>query len=138
PGETPDPTRETVRYACEIEPDTIQVSLAAPYPGTELYRQAQEQGWLAIQSGELVDTHGVQVAALNYPGLSQGEIFDSVEAFYRRFYFRPRKMVAMAGAMLRAPAIMRRRLREGVEFFRFMRERKKPARVEAAGARTPA
>ncbi|MGH7318198.1 MAG: hopanoid biosynthesis associated radical SAM protein HpnJ [Candidatus Rokuibacteriota bacterium] len=124
PGETPDTIQETVRYACEIEPDTIQVSLAAPYPGTELYRQAQEQGWLQIQSGGLVDPHGVQVAALNYPGLSQTEIFRSVEEFYRRFYFRPRKIVSMVGGMLRDPVVMRRRLREGVEFFRFLRERK--------------
>ena len=81
PGETPETVRQTIQFACEIEPDTIQVSLAAPYPGTELYRQAQEQGWLAIQTGELVDPHGVQVAALNYPGLSQTEIFTSVEEF---------------------------------------------------------
>jgi hopanoid biosynthesis associated radical SAM protein HpnJ len=132
PGETPETIRETVRYACEIEPDTIQVSLAAPYPGTELYRQAQEQGWLAIQGGDLVDGHGVQAAALSYPGLSQSEIFTSVEEFYRRFYFRPRKIVAMVGGMLRDPAVMRRRLREGVEFFRFMRERRGQAREVGA------
>jgi radical SAM superfamily enzyme YgiQ (UPF0313 family) len=132
PGETPETIRETVRYACEIEPDTIQVSLAAPYPGTELYRQAQEQGWLAIQGGDLVDGHGVQAAALSYPGLSQSEIFTSVEDFYRRFYFRPRKIVAMVGGMLRDPAVMRRRLREGVEFFRFMRERRGQAREVGA------
>ena len=30
----------------------------------------------------------------------------------------------MVGGMLRDPAVMRRRLREGVEFFRFMRERR--------------
>ena len=71
---------------------------------------------------------GVQMAALDYPGLAQSEIFDSVEAFYRRFYFRPRKIVAMVGGMLRDPAVMRRRLREGAEFFRFLRER----RVELA------
>jgi len=138
PGETPETIQETVRYACEIEPDTIQVSLAAPYPGTELYRQAQEQGWLQIQTGDLVDAHGVQVAALNYPGLSQPEIFDSVEAFYRRFYFRPRKIVSMVGGMLRNPTVMRRRLREGVEFFRFMRQRRVPgdgvAAASASGA----
>ncbi len=138
PGETHDTIQETVRYACEIEPDTIQVSLAAPYPGTELYRQAQEQGWLAIQSEDLVDSHGVQAAALNYPGLAQTEIFSSVEEFYRRFYFRPRKIVSMVGGMLRDPAVMRRRLREGVEFFRFMRERRGQIRqtepIPGAGA----
>jgi radical SAM superfamily enzyme YgiQ (UPF0313 family) len=124
PGETSETIQETIRYACEIEPDTIQVSLAAPYPGTELYRQAQEQGWLPQATRDLVDRDGVQMAALGYPGLTQSEIFDSVEAFYRRFYFRPRKVVAMVGGMLRDPAVMRRRLREGVEFFRFLRKRR--------------
>ena len=124
PGETPETIRETVRFACEIEPDTIQVSLAAPYPGTALYRQAEEQGWLRPSGGDLVDGRGVQVAALGYPGLEAREIFDSVESFYRRFYFRPRKMVAMVGGMLRDPAVMRRRLREGVEFVRFLRHRR--------------
>jgi hopanoid biosynthesis associated radical SAM protein HpnJ len=128
PGETPTTIQETIRYACEIEPDTIQVSLAAPYPGTELYRQAQEQGWLPQASGDLVNRDGVQVAALHYPGLADTEIFDSVERFYRRFYFRPRKIVGMVGGMLRDPAVMRRRLREGVEFFRFLRTRRAPAR----------
>ena len=124
PGETPETIQETIRYACEIEPDTIQVSLAAPYPGTELYRQAQEQGWLPRTPGDLVSRDGVQVAALDYPGLPQTEIFESVEAFYRRFYFRPRKVVAMVSDMLRDPAVMRRRLREGVEFLRFLRARR--------------
>jgi hopanoid biosynthesis associated radical SAM protein HpnJ len=124
PGETPETIQETIRYACEIEPDTVQVSLAAPYPGTELYRQAQEQGWLPRMPGDLVSRDGVQVAALDYPGLPQTEVFASVEAFYRRFYFRPRKVVAMVRGMLRDPTVMRRRLREGVEFFRFLRARR--------------
>lgn len=131
PGETPATIQETIRYACEIEPDTIQVSLAAPYPGTALHRQAEEQGWLPRTADDLVNRDGVQVAVLDYPGLAQSEIFDSVEAFYRRFYFRPRKIVGMVGGMLRDPAVMRRRFREGVEFFRFLRER----RVSSTSAR---
>ena len=50
PGETAETIQQTVRFACDINPHTIQVSLCAPYPGTELYRQAQEQGWLQIQA----------------------------------------------------------------------------------------
>jgi hopanoid biosynthesis associated radical SAM protein HpnJ len=123
PGETPDTIRESIRYACEIEPETIQVSLAAPYPGTELYRQAQEQGWLR-ERGDLVDDHGIQAAALDYPGLSSTMMFDSLDEFYRKFYFRPRKMFSLFGGMLRDPQVMKRRLREGVEFFKFLRERK--------------
>jgi hopanoid biosynthesis associated radical SAM protein HpnJ len=138
PGETPETIRETIRFACEIEPETIQVSLAAPYPGTELYRQAQEQGWLQIQTGELVDTHGVQVAALSFPMLSSTLIFDSVEEFYRKFYFRPRKIFSMVGGMVRSPEVMRRRLREGVEFFRFLHDRRKTAQPSDAAMGSPA
>ena len=131
PGETPETIQKTIKFACDIDPETIQVSLAAPYPGTELYRQAQEQGWLQIQTGELVDTHGIQTAAMNYPGLSSTVIFNSVEEFYRKFYFRPRKMFSLFGGMLRDPEVMKRRLREGVEFFKFLHERKATAREMA-------
>ena len=116
-----------VRFACDIEPETIQVSLAAPYPGTELYRQAQEQGWLQIQTGELVDTHGIQTAAMNYPGLSSALIFNSVEEFYRKFYFRPRKMLSLASEMVRDRQVMKRRLREGRDFLRFLRSHRSPS-----------
>jgi hopanoid biosynthesis associated radical SAM protein HpnJ len=134
PGETPETIRETIRFACEVEPETIQVSLAAPYPGTELYRQAQEQGWLRTESGDLVDGQGIQSAVLNYPGLSSTMIFNSLEQFYRKFYFRPRKMFSLFGGMMRDPQIMKRRLREGAEFFKFLRERKTSAPTKSSVA----
>src|SRR6202034_3362218 len=40
PGETKETIEETIRFATDVNPHTIQVSLAAPYPGTELYREA--------------------------------------------------------------------------------------------------
>ena len=133
PGETPETIRETIDFACEMDPETIQVSLAAPYPGTYLYKQAQEQGWLENQEG-LVDGHGVQHAALNYPGLTSTMMFESVDEFYRRFYFRPRKMFSLLGGMIGDRQVMKRRLREGVEFFHFLRERKREQREAARTA----
>jgi radical SAM superfamily enzyme YgiQ (UPF0313 family) len=118
PGETPETIEETIRYALELDPDTIQVSIAAPYPGTALYRQALENGWLTPDA--LVDDRGTQLSVLSYPHLSSTEIFHSTEAFYRRFYFRPRKIFAIGGEMIASPALMRRRLREGGEFLRFL------------------
>jgi radical SAM superfamily enzyme YgiQ (UPF0313 family) len=127
PGETKETIEETIRFATEINPHTIQVSLAAPYPGTFLYKQALENGWLDDANAELVDDHGVQIAPLHYPHLSHSEIFHSVEAFYRRFYFRRRKIASLLGEMIRSPEMMRRRLREGVEFFQFLRQREMPS-----------
>jgi hopanoid biosynthesis associated radical SAM protein HpnJ len=123
PGETTETIRETIKFATEINPHTIQVSLAAPYPGTFLYKQAVENGWLDIEHAELIDEHGVQMAPLHYPHLSHTEIFDSVEVFYKKFYFRTGKIASLVGEMIMSPEMMKRRLREGVEFFQFLRER---------------
>src|SRR3954466_12282385 len=126
PGETKETIEETIRFAADMNPHTIQVSLAAPYPGTFLHRQAVENGWLDIANAELVDERGVQIAPLHYPHLAHTEIFQSVETFYRRFYFRRKKIASLLGEMIRSPEMMRRRLREGVEFFQFLRQREMP------------
>ncbi len=127
PGESTETIQETIRFATEINPHTIQVSLAAPYPGTFLYDQALANGWLDAGHAELVDDHGIQIAPLHYPHLSHTEIFDSVETFYKRFYFRAPKIASIVGEMVASPQMMKRRLREGVEFFQFLRERHKAA-----------
>ena len=127
PGETRETIEETIRFAIEVNPHTLQVSLAAPYPGTFLHKQAVENGWLDAAHAELVDEHGIQIAPLHYPHLPHTEIFDSVETFYKRFYFRAPKIAAIVGEMVRSPQMMKRRLREGVEFFHFLRERQTTA-----------
>jgi len=126
PGETRETIEETIRFALDIDPHTLQVSLAAPYPGTALYQEARERGWLQDDDG-LVDAGGVQTSVLGYPHLARTEIFASLDQFYRRFYFRPRKIFAIGGEMLRDRSVMRRRLGEGVEFLRFLARRRRAA-----------
>ena len=127
PGETRETMKATAEWAAKINPHTVQMSLAAPYPGTFLYNQAVKNGWLDTEHAELVDDNGVQIAPLHYPHLSHQEIFDSVETFYRGFYFRPSKIGSIVKEMVTSPDMMKRRLREGVEFFDFLKERKKVA-----------
>lgn len=120
PGETKETIEETLKYAIEINPKTIQVSLPATYPGTFLYKQMKENNWLQREGTELLSEHGTQHAVVNYPHLSSAEIFAAVDSFYKRFYFRPSKMAALTLDMLKSPAVMKRQLREGVEFFKFL------------------
>ncbi|GAB3594862.1 MULTISPECIES: hopanoid biosynthesis associated radical SAM protein HpnJ [Acetobacter] len=124
PGETKETIQETIRFAQEINPHTLQVSLAAPYPGTALFQQATENGWLDESNAELLDENGVQIAPLHYPHLSHTEIFNSVEEFYKKFYFRAPKIASILGEMITSPQMLKRRLREGVEFFQFLKDRK--------------
>jgi len=130
PGETAETIQETIRFAQEVDPDTLQVSIAAPYPGTALHRQALDHGWLTGNS--LVDDRGTQTSVLSYPHLSNTEIFRSMGEFYRRFYFRPRKIFAIVKEMVSDPNVMRRRLGEGVQFLQFLTTHRQPRR------RTPA
>src|SRR5271156_4346085 len=126
PGETRETIEETLQFAKDVNPRTLQVSLAAPYPGTFLYKQAMENGWFASDVDLLTDD-GTQIAPLNYPHLGHTEIFNSVEDFYKKFYFRPSKIASILAEMIVSPEMMKRRLREGVEFFHFLRSRRDAA-----------
>jgi hopanoid biosynthesis associated radical SAM protein HpnJ len=119
PGETRETIRETIEFAKEVDPFSMQVSLAAPYPGTELHRQATENGWFG-RAVDLVDGHGQQTATLEYGDLPREEIFAALDRFYRAYYFRPRPIARMLGEMLGDFSVMQRRLREGAEFLRFL------------------
>jgi hopanoid biosynthesis associated radical SAM protein HpnJ len=125
PGETRETIQNTIRFACEIDPDTVQVSIAAPYRGTFLHAQALENGWLT--GAALVDEGGTQVSALSYPHLHHNEIARTTEEFYRRFYFRPRKMFAMAKEMAGDWNVMKRRLGEGAQFLQYLSKRRHSA-----------
>ena len=123
PGETRETVQQTIAYAKAIDPDTLQVSIATPYPGTELYDQAVANGW--FRETDLVSQAGIQQAAIEYADFTRQEIFDAVETFYNRFYLRPKPVLRIIGTMLRDKDVCMRRLREAREFFSFMHQRKR-------------
>jgi len=131
PVETKETIEETIRYAMELDVFSIQVSLAAPYPGTELYEMARQNGWFAKKDKtDIIRDDGIQQSTLEYPGLSKEEIFESVERFYRQYYLRPKPILRIIKTMLEDKDVCVRRLREGYEFFSTMAQR----RNELAGA----
>ena len=123
PGETRDTIKKTIEFAKALDPETLQVSIAAPYPGTEFYRQAVKNNWL--KEFDLVSCTGAQEVIHEYKDLTRKEIFNAVETFYNKFYFRPKPILRILGTMIRDKDICKRRLREGFEFFSFMHDRKK-------------
>jgi radical SAM superfamily enzyme YgiQ (UPF0313 family) len=127
PGETRASIQQTIDFAKAIDPYSLQVSLAAPYPGTELYRQAVENGWFAERQHGLVQERGIQEAVLAYDGLSSQEMHAALERFYRAYYLRPRPILRIMKDMLRDRQVMQRRLREAREFFSFMAQRRQPS-----------
>ena len=136
PGESERTIEETIRFACDLDLDTIQVSLAAPYPGTQLYDWLVRKGYMN-ESGSLVSGKGFQDVMVNYPDLPAERIFEGVERFYRRFYFRPRFIGRQVAWMIVDRAERKRLLSEGRQFLRFLRERRTSRRDTGVAARAP-
>ena len=134
PVETRETIEQTIRFAQELDVFSLQVSLAAPYPGTELYEQAKANGWFAkADKADLVEADGFQQSALEYPGISKEEVFESVERFYHRYYLRPKPVLRIIKTMLEDKDVFVRRCREGYEFFRSLKQRREDLKASAAG-----
>jgi radical SAM superfamily enzyme YgiQ (UPF0313 family) len=89
PGETHETINNTIKFAKELDVETIQVSVAHAYPGTELYDYAVKNGFM-VGDNKMVDEGGHQLAHIQYPGLPADEILSAVHRFYDEYYFRPK------------------------------------------------
>ena len=89
PGETHETINNTIAFAKELDVETIQVSVAHAYPGTELYDYAVKNGFM-VGDNKMVDEGGHQLAHIQYPGLPADDILAAVHRFYDEYYFRPK------------------------------------------------
>ena len=89
PGETRETIRRTIDFAKSLDNETIQVSIAHAYPGTEFYDYAKKNALVNI--GSMSDEQGHQLPNVIYPGiLDEAEMVEWVERFYDEYYFRPK------------------------------------------------
>ena len=72
PGETKETIKETIALAKKLDPDSIQFSIATPFPGSKLYRQMEEQGNLVTKDWNLYD--GGNVAVIRQGDLSPQDL----------------------------------------------------------------
>jgi radical SAM superfamily enzyme YgiQ (UPF0313 family) len=88
PGETRETLRKTIDFAKRLDVETIQVSIAHAFPGTEFYDFAKKNNLVTIN---MSDEQGHQLPNVIYPGiLDRGELVEWVERFYDEYYFRPK------------------------------------------------
>ncbi len=122
PGETRETIERTIRFAMKMDPETVQVSMAHPYPGTEFYQYLENQGYFI--SSDMTDDEGHQLPSFEYPDLSKAEILKAVEDLYGRYYFRPRVIFRIIRRALFHATERRRLYRGGKEFLRLRSKRK--------------
>jgi radical SAM superfamily enzyme YgiQ (UPF0313 family) len=131
PGETPESIQRTMDFAQELDTETIQVSIAHAYPGTELYEESVKHGYLGARP--MSDSLGHQLPHLEYPGLDREAMMAAVNRFYDSYYFRPRVAWRIVRNALRSADERKRLYHEAVEFLRLRAERLKYARSGSRG-----
>ncbi len=123
PGETRDSIRKTIDFAKKLDTETIQVSIAHPYPGTEFYDYAKKNDLITIDS--MTDDTGHQLPNIIYPGLDRGELVDWVEKFYGEYFFRPRVVWRIVRKAIFNGDERRRLTKEAKEYMALRSKRKK-------------
>lgn len=92
PGETEQTAWDTINFVKEIDPDSIGYYVATPYPGTPLYEQVKENGWLRSTDFDRYDT---ATPTFETPQLSMEKLAEIRYKAYQQFYLRPSYMLRM-------------------------------------------
>jgi hopanoid biosynthesis associated radical SAM protein HpnJ len=127
PGETRESIERTIQFAKELDCETIQVSLAHAYPGTELYDFAKQNGFILYEK-EMSDDQGHQMAMIEYPNLPREYALEAVHRFYDEYYFRPRMIWRIVKKALSNRNDRKRLYKEAREFMDLRSKRKKVAK----------
>ena len=127
PGETRESIRRSLEFAKRLDTETIQVSVAHPYPGTTFHDEAVAQGWLT--DDPMTDRAGHQLPNIRYPDLGQKEILEWVERFYDEYYFRPRVAWRIARKAIFDRKERRRLTKEAREYLALRAKRRTFARA---------
>ena len=139
PGETHETINNTIAFAKELDVETIQVSVAHAYPGTELYDYAVKNGFM-VGDNKMVDEGGHQLAHIQYPGLPADDIMSAVHRFYDEYYFRPKAVFRILKKAAFDSNDRKRLYKEAKTFLKLRSARNKMVKkhAEAAAAVEPA
>jgi len=126
PGETRETIKETIAYAKEMDPETLQVSVAHAYPGTEMYEWFRDKG--LFSQNEMADELGQQLPMANFPHLSGAEMLEWVHKFYDEYYFRPKIITRIVKDAVFKSSERKRLYKEAKEFLATRAKRREMVR----------
>ena len=87
PLETKDTIRQTFREARKLNVSQIMFNIVSPFPATEFYKMAKDNGWIA--GGEYVPTDVQRNSILQYPHLSSRDMEKILFRSNVRFFLNP-------------------------------------------------
>jgi hopanoid biosynthesis associated radical SAM protein HpnJ len=132
PGESRESIRNTIDFAKRMDVETIQVSIAHAYPGTEFYDFAKKNNLITIDG--MTDENGHQLPNVIYEGLDRGELVEWVERFYGEYYFRPKAAWRIVRKAIFHNDERKRLYKEAREYLALRSKRKRFVRDHKAAA----
>ncbi|MDD5712757.1 MAG: radical SAM protein [Smithellaceae bacterium] len=93
PGETMETMEQTLKFALFLPLDIAQFYAATPFPGTDLYELAKNNGWLQRRNGT---SFSQSTAVMDLPGLPAWKVDHFRKKAYRAFYGRPSAILRLA------------------------------------------
>lgn len=86
PGETEESIQRTIQFALDLDPELCIFNITTPYPGTEMFKWAKENGYLSTEDWTKYDlSHMV----MDLPTIASTRIEEYYHRVYRLFYLRP-------------------------------------------------
>lgn len=91
PQDTEDSIRDTIDFAIKLNPDVAKFHILKPFPGTKIYHEFLEQGFLLDNNFDHFGLHTPPVHRL--ATLTQAELLMWHKRAYRSFYLRPQVFI---------------------------------------------
>ncbi len=88
PGETPGSVENTIRYIKSVPADSVQFSVAVPFPGTEFHTLASKNGFILTE--DFSKYNGFDHVVTRTEAMTGDEIARAVARARRKVYFSPR------------------------------------------------
>lgn len=105
PGENKRSMRLTQAYAKRLMPDSAQFYFIHPYPGTQYYYWAKDNGYLTTEDfSKWVKPDGTHRCVINLPGISSEELENFCENAYKKYYFNFKYLFIKTKQFFRDPS----------------------------------
>ncbi len=88
-GETMETMQRTLDYSMKLDPDLALYNISTPYPGTQLFQWAKDNGYLV--SDEWSDFE-LSTFLLRLPTVSEEQVFSFYAYAHKKFYMRPKAL----------------------------------------------
>jgi radical SAM superfamily enzyme YgiQ (UPF0313 family) len=98
PGEDIKSIEDTLKFAIDLDCDTVAFFIAIPYPGTKLYFDALEKGYLKkdVDWEEFAPVSNLE-SPMIIPNFTPDELKKWKNRAYRRYYLRPKYILSKIG-----------------------------------------